>query len=209
MALKISVIFTTYNEPEWLEKVLWGFSVQNFKDFEVVIADDGSTEETKAVIDRLRESVRFPIQHIWHEDIGFRKCDILNKAIVKAKAEYLVFTDGDCIPRKDFLQIHYDHRQEKKFLSGGLIRLPMDLSKAITKEDIIHQRIFDEKWLAKNDFKLGLSKRLRLSGSAFTKKAMNSITPTNASWNGHNASTWKKYVIKINGFDERMKYGGQ
>ena len=85
MALEISVIFTTYNEPEWLEKVVWGFSAQIFKDFEVVIADDGSTEETKAVIERLRKTVDFPIQHVWHEDIGFRKCDILNKAIVKQR----------------------------------------------------------------------------------------------------------------------------
>src|SRR5699024_1705921 len=209
MTPKISVIFTTYNEPEWLEKVIWGFSVQSFKNFEVVIADDGSSGETKAVIERLTKEVDFPIQHVWHEDDGFRKCDILNKAIVKAKADYLVFTDGDCIPRKDFLETHYNHRQKNKILSGGLIRLPLDLSKAITKNDIINQRIFNDKWLAENGLKLGYTKRLRLSGNAFTKSTMNNITPTNASWNGHNSSTWKKHVLEANGFDERMKYGGQ
>lgn len=209
MALKISVIFTTYNEPDWLEKVLWGFSVQSFKDFEVIIADDGSQKATKTVIDRLRKDVNFPIQHVWHEDKDFRKCVILNKAIVKAKADYLVFTDGDCIPRNDFLQVHYDYREKNKFLSGGLIRLPLNLSQAISKEDIINQRIFDEKWLLKNKLKLGFSKRLRLSGSTFAKKTMNNITPTNASWNGHNSSTWKKLILEANGFDERMKYGGE
>ena len=209
MTPDISVIFTTYNEPEWLKKVLWGFSVQSFNNFEVVIADDGSTVETKNLIERLSKVVDFPIQHVWHEDDGFRKCDILNKAIVKAKADYLVFTDGDCIPKKDFLQTHYDYRQKDKFLSGGLIRLPLDLSKAITKEDIINQHVFDDKWLELNGLNLGFSKRLRLSEKEFAKKTMNTLTPTNASWNGHNSSTWKKHVLEVNGFDERMKYGGQ
>lgn len=209
MTAKISVIFTTYNEPAWLEKVLWGFSAQSYKDFEVVIADDGSNHATKALIDKFRKKVDFPIQHVWHEDEGFRKCAILNKAIVEAKADYLVFTDGDCIPREDFLQVHFDYRQENKFLSGGLIRLPMDLSKAITKEDIINQRIFDNRWLSENGLKLKLFKRMRLSGNSFLKKVMNAITPTNASWNGHNASTWKKLILEANGFDERMKYGGE
>lgn len=209
MTAKISVIFTTYNEPNWLEKVLWGFSVQSFKDFEVVIADDGSNETTKILIDKLRKKVDFPIQHVWHEDEGFRKCVILNKAIVKAKADYLVFTDGDCIPRKDFLQVHFDHRQKNKFLSGGLVRLPLDLSKSITQDDILAQRIFDTSWLSENELNLKLFKRIRLSEKSFLKSLMNTITPTNASWNGHNASVWKKLVLEANGFDERMKYGGE
>ena len=209
MTAKISVIFTTYNEPDWLEKVLWGFNAQSFKDFEVVIADDGSKETTKNRIDKLRKEVDFPIQHVWHEDEGFRKCVILNKAIVKAKADYLVFTDGDCIPRKDFLQVHFDRRKENSFLSGGLVRLPLYLSKSISQQDILAQRIFNNQWLSENGLKLKLFKRIRLSENSFLKKLMNAITPTNASWNGHNSSTWKKLILEANGFDERMKYGGE
>jgi glycosyltransferase involved in cell wall biosynthesis len=42
---KISIIVSTYNAEEWLKKVLWGFEQQIFKDFEVVIADDGSNAQ--------------------------------------------------------------------------------------------------------------------------------------------------------------------
>lgn len=96
--MKLSVIITTYNSPVWLEKVLWGYSVQTHKDFEIVIGDDGSRDDTRETIDRLRKETGLTIKHIWQEDKGFRKCRILNKAILQADAPYLVFTDGDCIP---------------------------------------------------------------------------------------------------------------
>src|SRR5690625_3672381 len=101
--MELSVIFSTYNSPEWLEKVLWGYQCQSFQDFEVLVADDGSTSETADLIHRLQQHVSFPLHHIWHEDRGFRKCDILNKAVAAAHTDYLVFSDGDCIPRADFL----------------------------------------------------------------------------------------------------------
>src|SRR5690554_261503 len=88
--MKVSVIFTTYNSPDWLEKVLFGFFQQTHKEFEVVIADDGSRSETRELIERLKNSSPVPIQHIWQEDDGFQKCRILNKAILAAKGDYLI-----------------------------------------------------------------------------------------------------------------------
>ena len=111
--MKLSVIITTYNSPEWLQKVLWGYQAQTFRDFEMIIADDGSKSETKDLIDKMRAEVSYPMQHIWHPDEGFRKCTILNKGIVAAKADYLVISDGDCIPRKDFLQVHFNKRKNR------------------------------------------------------------------------------------------------
>ena len=66
----ISVIISTYNHPEWLEKVLWSYNFQSFKNFEVVIADDGSNESTKILIKTMQQQVTYPIQHVWHEDKG-------------------------------------------------------------------------------------------------------------------------------------------
>lgn len=94
----VSVIFTTYNQPQWLQKVLWGFECQTHKNFEIVIADDGSQEATRELVQNFRENSHLRIQHIWHPDEGYQKCPILNKAIVASKADYLIFTDGDCIP---------------------------------------------------------------------------------------------------------------
>src|SRR6056297_1935754 len=100
--MQLSVVMTTYNSPLWLEKVLWGFSVQTHGDFELIIGDDGSSGSTADVINRLRQETQMTIHHIWQQDKGFRKCRILNKALLKASSDYVVFTDGDCIPRRDF-----------------------------------------------------------------------------------------------------------
>ncbi|WP_084329631.1 glycosyltransferase [Flavobacterium sasangense] len=70
--MKLSVIITTYNSEEWLQKVLVGYSVQTELDFEVVIADDGSTEKTKSIIDSFKDSFKYPIVHVRQEDNGFQ-----------------------------------------------------------------------------------------------------------------------------------------
>ena len=142
--MRLSVIISTYNSPDWLEKVLWGYSAQSHRNFELLVADDGSTDETRRSIDTLRGQTGMTIRHIWHEDRGFRKCTILNRAIESAAADYLVFSDGDCIPRCDFLQTHARQARLGCFLSGGLFRLPIDVSRRINKDDITrrphHQR---------------------------------------------------------------------
>ncbi|MDP4285976.1 MAG: glycosyltransferase family 2 protein [Bacteroidota bacterium] len=207
--MQLSVIFTTYNSPLWLEKVLWGYQHQKFKYFEVIIADDGSTPETANLIKEMRQKVDFPIRHVWHEDKGFRKCEILNKAILASNADYLVFSDGDCIPREDFLQAHFDNKRINYFLSGGAFRLPMSLSTLIKPENILSQDAFEKKWLIKNGLKRSFIKNLKLTKNKFLAGLMNHITPTTASWNGNNASAWKKDILAINGFDERMRYGSE
>ena len=124
-----SVIFTTYNHPKWLEKTLLGFSVQSYRDFEIIVADDGSGPETSAVVERLVHEIDIPIQHLWQEDDGFQKCRILNKAILASRGEYLIFTDGDCIPHPDFVRNHVELAREKTMLSGGYFKLPLDVGR--------------------------------------------------------------------------------
>ena len=143
----VSVIISTYNHPEWLEKVIWGFQCQTYKDFEVIVADDGSGQETKKLVDELRNKVSFEIKHVWQEDDGFQKCRILNKAVKACSAEYVIMTDGDCIPREDFVQVHYINKEPGYFISGGYYMLPMNISKAITLEDIEKQNCFNIQWL--------------------------------------------------------------
>lgn len=206
--MKTSVIFSTYNSEAWLEKVILGFSVQTDKDFEIIIADDGSGPKTKEVIDSLRAQMEIPLVHIWQPDNGFQKTKILNKAILASSGDYLIFTDGDCIPRKDFVEKHLKYRQEGYFLSGGYFMLPLGISKAITKQDIIDQNCFRLDWLTSK----GLSnkiKNIKLSARGLWSKLLNRITPTRATWNGHNASGWKKDLLEVNGFNQEMQYGGE
>ncbi|RWW92048.1 glycosyltransferase family 2 protein [Flavobacterium cerinum] len=205
--MKASVIMSTYNAEEWLEKVIWGFSVQTEREFEIIIADDGSRPKTKELLDRMREEISIPLVHVWQEDNGFQKSQILNKAIMAAQSDYLIFTDGDCIPRKDFVATHIKFREPGYFLSGGYFKLPMNISQAISKDDIFNQRCFDVKWLM--DMGLPSKNKLKLSASGFLAKFLNFITPTKATWNGHNASGWKSDLVYINGFNQEMQYGGQ
>ena len=206
--MKASVIFSTYNSEAWLEKTIWGFSVQNEQDFEIIIADDGSKPATKDLIDSLRPQVKIPIVHVWQEDNGFQKSQILNKAIVASNSDYLIFTDGDCIPRKDFVSTHLQYREKGYFLSGGYFMLPMETSLAIKKEDILNQNCFRLDWLIAHGLKSSF-KNIKLAAAGFSAKFLNWITPTKPTWNGHNASGWKQDLIEINGFNQEMQYGGQ
>jgi len=207
-SINISVIISTYNSEDWLEKVLWGYACQDNANFEVVIADDGSKQPTFDLIERFQKIVNYPIQHVWQDDDGFQKSRILNKAILACKSDYILMSDGDCIPRKDFVTTHLKYREEGYFLSGGYFMLPLEISKMITKETIFSQQCFDVEWLKKNGLASSF-KNKKLSAKGFMQNMLNKITPTNASWNGHNASGWKKDMLAINGFDERMQYGGQ
>lgn len=207
-AIDISVIISTYNNPEWLEKVLWSYEQQTYKNFEVVIADDGSDNKTKQLIETISQEVSYPVRHIWHEDNGFQKTIILNKATVVSKGDYLVYSDGDCIARQDFLQVHLDKREKGYFLSGGYFKLPMSISQLISKEDIISQRCFDISWLKQHGLKASF-KTNKITAKGFKEKLLNNLTPTTATWNGHNSSGYKIDIIKVNGYDERMQYGGE
>ncbi|MCP4469935.1 MAG: glycosyltransferase [Gammaproteobacteria bacterium] len=203
-----SVIFTTYNHPKWLEKTLWGFSVQSFRDFEIIVADDGSGDETRAVIESLQSQIDIPIRHIWQEDDGFRKCRIMNKAIAESRGEYLIFTDGDCIPHPGFVSNHVELSAENTMLSGGYFKLPLDVSQAITKQDILAGNSTRLGWLLRHGVAF-TPKISKLFSDPLVGAILDAFTITRATRNGHSSSTWKKHVIATNGFDERMQYGGQ
>lgn len=204
----ISVIISTYNQPEWLKKVLWGYEQQTFKRFEIIIADDGSTEKTADMIECFLKESNLKIRHIWQEDDGFGKTKILNKTIVTANYEYLIFTDGDCIPRKDFVEKHYELRQANCFLSGGYFKLSGNISNTLSEDDIRSQNCFKKEWLLVNGMQKNF-KMNKLSSSGFKERMLNRFTTTKATFDGMNASGWKKDIEAVNGFDERMQYGGE
>jgi glycosyltransferase involved in cell wall biosynthesis len=205
--MKATIIMTTYNSEDWLRKVLTGFSVQTEDDFEIIVADDGSTIETKRVVESFASKFRYPIIHVWQEDNGFQKTKILNKAILKSTSEYLIFTDGDCIPRNDFVQNHLKNKEEGYFLSGGYFKLPMSISKFISENDIISQNCFKILWLKKNGLKINF-KLTKLIQNNYFSAFMNWVSPTKRSWNGHNSSGFKSDILAINGFNELLHYGG-
>ena len=118
--MKISIVLSTFNQPQWLSLALHGYESQLVNDLEIVIADDGSNNETRDLVNDFKSSTSLVMKHIWHPDNGFQKCRILNRAIEAADGEYLIFSDGDCIPREDFVEVHQKHSQKGFFYLGAI-----------------------------------------------------------------------------------------
>ncbi len=122
--MKASLFVTTYEMPRHLALVLAGIQRQTLKDFELFLCDDGSGAETKRVIQEFQEKVSlFRTQHIWQVHQGFRKCRILNQALLKAQGEVAIFLDGDCIPHPAFVQDHVEGQTQGFYLAGRRVEL--------------------------------------------------------------------------------------
>ena len=205
--MRLSVIVSTYNKPHFLERVLWGYAVQTDRDFELVVADDGSGPETAELIRRVRGESGMELVHVWHEDRGFRKTEILNRAIVAARGDYLLFTDGDCIPRRDVVEVHRALARPGRYLAGGYLKLPAGVSERIGVEDVTSGRVSELRWLWARGWRPG-RRALRLVRSPKLAALFDRITPTAAHFHGNNASTWREAILRVNGFEGKMGYGG-
>lgn len=203
----IGVVITTYNSPLWLTKVLAGYEQQSHRDFTAIIADDGSGDETRAVVKRFRERGVLHLEHVWQQDQGFRKCRILNRAIAATPCDYLIFTDGDCIPEPNLVATHRRLAAPGYFLSGGYIKLTLPVSESLTEDEISSGVIFDRDWLVARGQPRS-HKLWKLLREPWKQNLLNGITPAAASWNGMNSSTWTRDLIAVNGFNEDMQYGG-
>jgi len=204
--MDVSVILTTYRQPAALEKTLWAYAAQTVRPPEVVVADDGSGPETGAVLERARAETRLVIRHVWHEDRGFRKCEILNRAVLAAEGSYLIFSDGDCLPREDFVATHLRLSRPGRFLGGGALRAPEWLGERIGRKEIEEGRFLDPRWLRVQGVGFG-RRSLRLWRNDALGTVADALNTTRARFDGGNSSAWKSDVIAVNGFDCTLSYG--
>lgn len=202
-----SVLISTYNWPAALEKCLWSFFAQNRRDFELLIADDGSRPETAELIANVARASPVPVTHMWQPDEGFAKCRALNKALALARGKRIIVTDGDCVLRRDFVDTHIRQARPGRFLSGSYFKQNQAVSEAIDEKAIRSQACFTARWLLAH----GAPSRLRmtkLGGPAPVAWLMNNLSQATRSWNGHSASCLRSEALSVNGFDETMVYGG-
>lgn len=189
----VSIILSTYNNPNFLELCLRSCERQTYKFFEVIIADDGSLNSTKNMIDMLRNKLSFDIKHIWHEDKGFRKARILNEAIKEAVGKLLIFTDQDCILPKDFIKKHVEKSTEDNFIIGSRKWVKKEATCFGIKENII-----SEEYCEKNSKFSPFEQLCRL---VFSRFGMGT---------GCNMSVLRKAIVDINGFNEDFEgYGAE
>ena len=200
--MNISVIVTTYNRPDSLKKVIEGLLLQTVLPMEVIVADDGSTQETTRLVEQMAESSPdCPIHHVRHEDLGFRAAEIRNKAILKSSGDYIISLDGDCIPDRHFIQ---DHRQLAKpgyFFQGKRVLV----EKAI--EDVFNfchtQKIL---WLIFKALKGQISNAHHLVRLPFTP----AVTTTKMSGiRSCNMGFFKKDLFAVNGFNQAFQGWGR
>lgn len=200
------VIVSTYNQPQLLDRCLLALSRQRAPGFEVVIADDGSGDETRAVVEGHAERFDGRLRHVWQTDDGFRKTRILNKAILATEAEYLLFIDGDCVAAPDWFSEHLAAASPGCYVNGSLIRLDEGLSDRITHQSIVSGEAFQTSWLTREGGKFN-RRYLRLSLPHALRARLNRVSTTRLYWLGSNSSCYRADALAVNGFDNRFTYG--
>lgn len=188
--MKISLLISTYEQPLALEKVLQGVSLQTRPPEEVFITDDGSGDATRAVIAAWSRQARCPVRHLWQEHRGFRKTILLNQAVAAATGEYLVFTDGDCVPHRRFLEDHARLSERGYWVQGRrcYVREPYVTG-------FVPGRTCVLAWLLAGRI-TGAAKALRLPFPlTFRNREQRGII-------GCNMAFWREDVVAVNGFDE-------
>ncbi|MBL8029385.1 MAG: glycosyltransferase [Fibrobacteres bacterium] len=196
----LSLIIAVYNKPDFLEKILLSLKNQTFRGFEVLVADDGSGPEIAETIKKFGDGFQFPVHHVWHEDCGFRKTIVVNEAIARAKADYIVFIDGDCILHHRFLERHYLRRRKGVVLAGHRVKLDRELSASISADDIrscsFEKKSFWRSHCYKHHWRHGIYFPPFFYFEYFFGRKLSII--------GSNFSVHKSDLAEINGYDETI-----
>ena len=196
---KVSILVSTYNWPEALELSIRSMWSQTLLPDEIVIADDGSGEETRELIKRLQKESTVPIIHVWQEDDGFRKTIILNKAIARITGEYILQVDGDVILSRHFVSDHLELAEKNHFVCGSRVKLDPKITDRIFETGMFPPRI----WEMPLGF-MANSFRSRLLRRYMAKRYARKIDHLR----GCNMAFWKEDIIKINGYNEDLMQWG-
>ena len=203
----ISVIVTTYNREDALEAVLRSLARQTDRNFEVVVADDGSEQPTAALVESWKAKIGHRLEHVWHEDRGFRAAEIRNRAILASRGDYVVFLDGDCIARPDFVATHRRLAERGWFVTGNRILLSPDLTQKVLREKLAPETWRFADWLAQRSRgginRLGALLQLPLGPLRRLRR--------NA-WRGArscNLAVWRSDLTRVDGFDADYRGWGK
>jgi glycosyltransferase involved in cell wall biosynthesis len=198
--VSISVVVTTYNRPDALRAVLAGLTDQFDRAFEVLVADDGSRDDTRALVEEAGRQSTVPLRHIWQEDRGFRAGAARNRATAAASGDYVIFLDGDCVPRPHFIARHRALAEPGWMVAGNRILLSESLTREVLASCAPLHRWSDAQWRAahrRGDINRTLPLRhLRLG--ALRKAAATRWQRVRTC----NLGVWRRDLQRVNGFDE-------
>lgn len=196
----ISLVITTYNRSDALASVLKGLAVQDDKQFEIVIADDGSTQEHQDATREAVEKLNLQATHVWHPDVGFTASRVRNLGVAAAKGHYLVLLDGDCVPETDFVRRHRMLAEAACFVNGSRVMLSPGLTQEVVQGGAAVAGQTWPFWLGKklNGAASKWWPLMRLPDLSGRKHA-------SFRWRGIrscNMAVWRKDYEAVNGFDE-------
>ena len=197
--MRVSLIISTYNWPESLILVLKSIENQTIFPEEVVIADDGSTVETKEIIAKFQKDSDLNIIHSWQEDNGFRVAKSRNKAIAKSCADYIILIDGDIILHPKFVQDHVNNAKVGYFMQGSRVLLSQD----ITEQIIISNRI------SFSFFSKGMKGRKNSIHSNFLSKIFSTKKNYLRGIRTCNIAFFRQDFINVNGFNNEFEGWGR
>ncbi|ACM20469.1 glycosyltransferase [Geotalea daltonii FRC-32] len=206
---KISVIVPTYNRPDSLWLCLLSLSAQSVLPDEVLIADDGSGDETKETIEKFKASSHCPfsLKHVWQEDAGFRKPRIINETVRTASGDYLVFIDGDCLAHRHFVKSHIMYAEPKAVLGGKRAEIGKELTEQLLRQRKLINSI-DQKLIWDGIF--GSSRKIeeaiRIKSPMLRRLLHRDRICDDGIW-GCNFSISKEDFYLINGSDEDFQDG--
>ena len=210
---KASVIIAVYNHFEWLNLILDALGMQSEKDFEIIIADDGSNEETvKKINDYISAHPELRIIHSWHPDAGWQKNKALNKAVNQSHSDYLIFVDGDCIPHPKFVADHLRLRSPNRIVGGRRVDMSREISDAVEKWPSLPKNYFPivRNQVLKHSFRdslgLTLSQLRRMLHFPFLFGHPLGTRPHG--FLGCNMGMYKEDLARLNGFDEDYVHPG-
>jgi glycosyltransferase involved in cell wall biosynthesis len=141
-----SVIVTTWDREDALDAVLRSLAGQTDRDFEVIVADDGSGEGTAKLIAAWQGKLGRPLKHVWQEHHGFRAAEIRNRAILASEGTYCIFLDGDCIARPDFVATHRRLAEPRWFVTGNRILMSEALTATVLRDGLIPEHWSRSDW---------------------------------------------------------------
>lgn len=196
-----TLLIATYNWPEALEQTLLSVQRQVVLPDEVIIADDGSKEQTRALIARFQEKFPVPLHHVWQPDEGFKLGQIRNKAIATATRDYLIQIDGDLILHPSFVKDHVEAARPGHFIGGSRVLLSEELSKQILKSS--NQQI--------SLFQKGVRNKLNALHAPAVARFIELFKKEKGLYNlrGCNMSFWREDLILVNGYNEAITGWGR
>ena len=197
-----SLIVTTYNWPQALEICLNSVLRQTALPKEIIVADDGSREETINLVKKIKDSnPNVKIIHSWQEDDGFRLSMSRNKAIAKATGKYVIIIDGDLILERHFIQDHIENMEKGYFIQGSRVIISEEESKKILKGKLPE--------FPKVLFEKGYKNKANTIRNKLLSKIVTKKDKKLSGIRGCNMSFFREDLVKVNGFEEKIQGWGR